>query len=182
MVWNNRTLISLPTALAGFVLGCLPSPADGHGNNPRQDTRVFSRTPNDPNIYTDTDPPAQNANAPGMPGGNTGPGPDAMDLLNELGVESGVGVAFAGPGTDLDLGSLIGQDLGSFGETAMGTGNYITGPIDVPLATALMDRGFHSTGSSVLPSSPVGGAIPAPGTLALLALAGTALGRRRRRA
>jgi len=146
--------VTFSAALAGFLMGVISPSAFGHGNNPS-----FSDTaPNTPEIPGN---PTGQSSANGSLNDVLTPGPDVsvfivVDLLDALDIRSQV------------LGDRPAVDPGPAAVTVLGAG-----PADIGVDV------YPALGGSSAARG-LGGAIPAPATLALLALAAAA-GRRRRR-
>ena len=158
---NRFRVFTSSAALAGLVV-CLLSPAAyGHGNNPPlpDDSKITAGTPPAgpftpirPN--TEADPPNDTADALGPTWGPSGGAPDPPGFGLSSVVVSG--------GTPIDPVSNHRSGFGSAGI----------------LPGAALDLG---RAPNVQRSVSSGGAIPTPGTLALLGLAALATKRRRRR-
>ncbi|MHC4589615.1 MAG: MYXO-CTERM sorting domain-containing protein [Planctomycetota bacterium] len=157
---NRFNVFTLSVALAGLAV-CLLSPAAyGHGNNPPlpDDSKISAGsppagpfTPIRPN--TDAEPPNDTADSLGPTWGPMNGPPDPPGF--------GLGSLILSGGTPIDP---VGNDLAGFGTVGILPG---------------ADLDFGSAPPVQRVSS--GGAIPTPGTLALLGLAALATKRRRRR-
>ena len=149
--------MTFSAALAGLVMGVVSPSAFGHGNNPS---------------FSDTAPP----DTPSIPAGAKILGSSPKDkLLDVLTPDPDVSVFIGADVFDaLDISSRVladrpAVDPGSGAVKALGAG-----PADLGI-----DVFVTLPGSSA--ARGLGGAIPAPGTLALLGLAAAAARRRRRR-
>ena len=160
MMSKRFSVITLSAVLGGLV-GGLPAPAvHGHGNNPKE----------------------EGTTGPGT-GPTTGPTEPFLPWMLDPGWAIGDGVppgigdspgeSFGGPaGLDFGLRPLILGDMPPMdpgADATFGSGSLGIQP----------DDSFGGTGS--FRPMPSGGAIPTPGTLALLGLAALTMKRRRRR-
>ena len=169
MMSNRFSVITLSAVLGGLVAG-LPTPAAyGHGNNPKPDLSNIGPT-------TNPIPPL----LPWM----LDPGRD-LDDGGPSGIGDSAGDSFGGPDGGPANGPSGGPDGLDFGLRPLILGDVA--PMD-PGADATVGSGplgiqpddsFGGTGS--FRPIPSGGAIPTPGTLALLGLAALATRRRRRK-
>ena len=164
MMSSKVNSITLPATLAGLVL-CLASPAaHGHGNNPAPD--LGDTAPWAPDRY--------------WPGPGALPLPDMRDgpTTEEMAADGIVGpfVVSAGqPDAQRSVGMLV-ADQAMQSAPAI-DGGSIRAPLDAGFGDPI---GVQPRAGTVM-RMPSGGAIPAPGTLALLGLAALAAGRSRRR-
>ena len=149
--------MTFSAALAGLVMGVVSPSAFGHGNNPS---------------FSDTAPPV----TPSIPAGAYILGSSSIDSVGDvLTPYPDVSVFIGADVFDaLDISSRVladrpAVDPGPGAAKALGAG-----PVDIGL-----DVFVSLPGSSA--ARGLGGAIPAPGTLALLGLAAAAARRRRRR-
>jgi len=164
MMIKRFSVITLSAVLGGLVLG-LPTPAaHGHGNNPKPDLSNTGPTtgPKPPFLPWMMDPARDNDD--GMP---IGIGDSPGDSFGGSDGGSGDGPAGSGFGLrTLILGDVPPMDPGA--DATFGSGSLGIQP----------DDSFGGTGSFT--AMPSGGAIPTPGTLALLGLAALTMKRRRR--
>jgi len=161
MTSNRFNMFTSSAALAGLVV-CLLSPAAyGHGNNPPlpDDTKITAGTPPPgpftpirPNI-SDDDEPNDTADALGPTWGPVNGGSDTPGF--------GMGSVILSGSGPIDP---VGNNDSGFGSTPILPG------ADLDLGSAPPVQQVSS-----------GGAVPTPGTLALLGLAALATKRRRRR-
>ena len=158
---NRYSVFTLSGALAGLVAALLSPAAHGHGNNPPlpDDSKITAGTPPSgpftpirPN--TDADLPNDTADALGPTWGPMGGAPEPPGL--------GLSSVILGGGAPFD--PVANHRIG------VGSAGILPG--------AALDLG---PAPSVQRSVSSGGAVPTPGTLALLGLAALATKRRRRR-
>ena len=157
MMSKRFSVITLSAVLGGLVLG-LPTPAvHGHGNNPK------------PELSNEVPP--------------TGPTPTFIPWILAPGRNIDDGVSFG-------IGDSPGDSSGGPAGRDFGLRPLILG--DVPPMDPGTDATFGSGSLGIQPDDsfggtgsfrpmPSGGAIPTPGTLALLGLAALTMKRRRRR-